>query len=116
MTERRLTREECQAIAERTMESLVGVDAAEALRRFRAGKTHTDEVSTDDVTGKPFRRVIAALPVGDEAVLLGVTISAEPRIVRRARRLKRIADVIEGWRGGPAGVAARMLPVDDRSA
>ena len=111
MPELRLTGNECQDIADRTMQSLAGLDAAEALRRFRAGENDKGEVSTDEVTGKPFRRSISVRSVGDEGVLLWVAISAEPYIVRRARRFKFIAGLIEGRRNAPAGVAFKWLPV-----
>ena len=59
----RLTPDECQAIANRTLESLT-LDAAETLDRFEAGERHRDEVLTDGATGKPFRRRISAVPAG----------------------------------------------------
>jgi hypothetical protein len=52
----RLTAEQCQAIADRTMQSFDSLDAAEALARF--ANHRVDEVVTDELTGKSFRRII----------------------------------------------------------
>jgi hypothetical protein len=84
----RLTGEQCQEIADRTMRSVDSLDAEGALARFTSGAI---DVAADDLTGKPFRRVIAAHSIGNEVVILTVVVTAEPRLVRRARRFKWIA-------------------------
>ena len=78
------------------MQSLGPLSATEALARF--GR-HVDEVTTDELTGTRFRRIIFATTAGDDAVHLTVSVSPEPVAARRARRFKLIADFMEGWRG-----------------
>jgi hypothetical protein len=92
----RLTAEQCQDIADRTMQSLESLGASEALARF---EHHVDDVVTDDLTGKPFRRIIFATAAGEHDVYLTVSVSPEPVIVRRARRFRLLAEFVEGWRG-----------------
>jgi hypothetical protein len=41
--------------------------------------------------------------------MLHVAISPEPRVVRRARRFKVLAELIEGWRGAEHGASTKML-------
>ena len=96
MTAARLTAEQCQDLADRTMQSFESRGASEALARF---EHHVDEVVTDDLTGKPFRRIIFATAAGKHAVHLTVSVSPEPATVRRARRFRSVAQFVEGWRG-----------------
>src|SRR4051812_28586017 len=96
MTGTRLTAEQCQNLADRTMQSFKSLGASEALARF---EHLVDEVVTDDPTGKPFRRTIVASAAGEHDVYLTVSVSREPVIVRRARRFKLIAEFVVGWRG-----------------
>jgi hypothetical protein len=81
------------------MASLAGLDAQEALRRFELG-SHTDRLANDESTGKQYRLMIyASTQPWDEAeIAVTVSVTAEPRIVRRARRFKFIAEFWEGWR------------------
>jgi hypothetical protein len=110
VTEARLTLDQCQEIAERTMQSLESLDASEALTRFRIDECHVDELATDEFTGKPFRRMIYASQLGEDRVLLSVAVSPEPRIVRSARRFRLVAEFIEGWKGArETGQSTRLL-------
>jgi hypothetical protein len=110
VTEARLSREQCQEIAERTMRSLDSLEASDALERFRIGECHVNKLTSDELTGKPFRRIIYASSFGEDHVLLTVAVRPEPGIVRHARRFKLIAGFIEGWRGaGEAGQSTRLL-------
>jgi hypothetical protein len=106
----RLTREQCQEIADLTARSLESLGAAEALAGFTVGDGHVDEVVTDERTGKSFRRMIFASPMGESGVALTVTVSPEPGVVRHARRLKLIAELAEGWRHArETGQSTRLL-------
>jgi hypothetical protein len=108
----RLTRAQCQAIAEETLTSLATITPAEALRRFGVGSAHV-EVMTDESTGKPYHQIITALGTPENGVHLSVSVSAEPQVVRPARRLKLIAQFIDGWRTArSAGVSHTMIGPD----
>lgn len=92
------------------MRSFELLNATEALTRFKIGESDVDEVVTDETTGRMFRRTIYATPIGERQVDLTVAVSPEPRIVRRARRFKLIADLIEGWRYGQEfALSSRVL-------
>ncbi len=108
-----LTQKELQDIAERTLASLAELDAQEALRRFQPGR-HTDQLAIDEPTGKHYRLMIYASPQPwDEAeIALTVSVTAEPRIVRRARRLKVVAEFWEGWRDAKrTSMVTKVLPL-----
>ena len=96
MTGTRLTAEQRQDIADRTMQSFEALGASEVLARF---KHHVDEVVTDAPTGKQFRRIIFATAAGEHDVYLTVSVSPEPARVRRSRRFILLAEMGEGWRG-----------------
>lgn len=79
--------------------------SARARRRFRSGIDFRDAL-----TGKPFRRTICAIELGEDRVLVSVAVSPEPRVVRSARRVRFVAEFIEGWQGAvETGQSTRLL-------
>ena len=105
----RLSGEQPQEIADRTLRSLDSLYAGEALARYDIrGHRVAGEVLTDEATGKPFHRDIWAYETGDEVVLV-VAISPEPRVVRHARRFKLLNDWIEGWRSSRESVLSHKV-------
>jgi hypothetical protein len=109
----RLTHEECQGIAERTLDSLGDISAADAMSRFDVAKAYVDEIAVDEVSGLPFRRMVFASRLPDGGVMLTVSVDPEPQLVRHARRFKFLANFLEGWRGGrTSGVAVRVMSPD----
>jgi hypothetical protein len=74
-------------------------------------KIPLDEIAADETTGKQFRRIIHALPVGDVVTLL-VVVLPEPRLVRHARRFKWISDFVTAHRDGSMGRSWKVLTRD----
>jgi hypothetical protein len=100
VTQTRLTAEQCQEIADRTMRSFESLEAAEVLERFGIQEHQVvDELVTDELTGMPCRRIVFATSVGEHEVHLTVAVSPEPAIVRPASRFKAVAELVAGWRG-----------------
>jgi hypothetical protein len=115
VAEVRLTREECQLIADRILEAIGDVDAAEALRRF--GGSHVARLEIDEVRSKPYHCMTFASRLPDDRVALWVSVTPEPHTVRCARRFQALARLIEGWRYARSGASShRLIPTADAAA
>jgi hypothetical protein len=95
------------------MASLAGLDADEALRRYGLGRG-VDRLDKDEATGKHYRLMIfaVAVPWNETEITVTVSVTAEPRVVRHARRFKAVAELIEGWRdAGRTETVTKVLPL-----
>jgi hypothetical protein len=89
----RLTKEQCDEIAERLAAEIARMDACEALRRYSpAGQR---EVAVDNDTGLAFRHFTHVQRMSGQGVVVMVAVWPEPRPRRTGGLMPKIAEALD---------------------
>jgi hypothetical protein len=94
----RLTKDECDHIAERLATSLAQGEPDDVLRRCLRGSEDGPQQAEDGETGLSFRHLAQASQMPDGRVVVGVTVWPEPPPKRVGGLLRGVAEAVDGIR------------------